>query len=316
VSRALLTTTADHSYVDQTKQLFSSAFYAGEWRGDAGVLTTGLEKADADWFESRGIRVFNLRVPFEESWWAEHSVHTRFPPIVTLRYHLFTPLFASWDTIIYLDADAIVLGSLQPLTTFTRFAAVPDIAMTVRDNFTDLQTAIRAAGSEKAARAHAFNSGVLVIPGSGRLSSAFGQCITMTQRYMSCLRFPDQAVLNAVFANSWERVPYRYNARPIVCLSHGRIQLGPFYRHPEGSNVILHFAGLCKPWHRSSVFRARWNRFRSTADQLPAEWSTVQDDPPKSRPGIRFASFLVIQFVRFIQWSYIRVRRGVERTFA
>ena len=69
--RELLVTIADGSFVEAAKQVLSSAYFVGGWRGDMMVLTTGLEEADRKWFKERGILV-EVRSPLfsPEEWHA------------------------------------------------------------------------------------------------------------------------------------------------------------------------------------------------------------------------------------------------------
>jgi hypothetical protein len=57
VKKDLLVTLADANYVDQARQVFSSAYWNGGWSGDYMLLAYGVPERDLQWFRDKGILV-------------------------------------------------------------------------------------------------------------------------------------------------------------------------------------------------------------------------------------------------------------------
>ena len=116
----LLVTLANANFIDQAKQVFSSAYWPGGWDGDFLLLAHNVPEEDLDWFRNKGILVKCCSNAFSKP-------IGRFSLAVYDKFRLFTPEFRQWENIVYLDGDVMVRGPLTPLVEvqgFWQFAAL------------------------------------------------------------------------------------------------------------------------------------------------------------------------------------------------
>src|SRR5680860_332242 len=111
----LIVTLADRNYLDTARQLFSSLYFNGEIKGDYMLITNGLSDKEKSWFENKGIIVYSP--PLIDN--VYFNQHRNYPPLLLSKFYLFSDYFKKWNKIIFLDADAIVQGSLKNLLKLT-----------------------------------------------------------------------------------------------------------------------------------------------------------------------------------------------------
>ena len=300
---AVLVTAADGAYLDQARQLFSSSFFNGNWRHSALLLTNEISKEDRLWFESHGIGVKTLELPIPEADW-----HNRkFPPIIAIRYHLFGPEFSEWSSVVYLDADVIVMGDLSELITHTGFRAVEDPGIPPCANF---------AGTDAFRRAHdfveidgsrekCFNSGVFSFHTDVCDERLLNRLITLTVAGLPDLTYPDQAILNTLFCGRWRRMPLRLNFLPP-----GRVLRGLLTNPKYSMGLVLHFMGPHKPWASGHPYNRAWNDSLKKASDLPRVWSEAEVHPSSDSATHRAALLILVGAIRW----YRVISRTMRRT--
>ncbi len=116
MKKNVLVTLCDAHFIEQAKQLFSSAHFQGRWKGDYLLLAHEVPKKKTSWFIKRGILVEDCSPLYS-------SFIGKYPPTLTSKIYLFEEKMKQWKNIIYLDADIIVRGSLEELTKISGFAA-------------------------------------------------------------------------------------------------------------------------------------------------------------------------------------------------
>lgn len=145
--------------------------------------------------------------------------------------------------LVYLDADTLVLSSLQPLKTFDMqgcaLAAVEDHASTHPAN--------RGGEFLFAADAPYFNSGVLLFDlerwGSLDLTR---RAFEFIEAHEGVIDFPDQDALNCVLDGKWVALPPEWN------FTHHRATAAGGYKQAH----VVHFTGV-KPWSADCRHTAR-----------------------------------------------------------
>src|SRR5258708_1384126 len=119
MKKNVLVTLCDAHFIEQAKQLFSSAHFQGRWKGYYLLLAHEVPKKKTSWFIKRGILVEDCSPLYS-------SFIGKYPPTLTSKIYLFEEKMKQWKNIIYLDADIIVRGSLEELTKISGFAAMPE----------------------------------------------------------------------------------------------------------------------------------------------------------------------------------------------
>lgn len=249
----VLVTLVDKNFIDQAKQLFSSAYWNGGWQGDFLLLAHEVPESELEWFKEKGILVY----PVNQS--VTSARYGRWPSIILGKFFLFTPYFKKWERVVYLDADIIVQGPLAKLTHCEGFTAAPDrYSRTVAQEFKhpspSLQHAYRLSSP-------AFNSGVLVIETKSIRNETFEDLQRLSERYQPEVRYGEQAILNLYWLGKWNRLPVIYN----FLANH------PQYRKMDRTRVkaaILHFAWRPKPWDPRSKFHDAWSDSLRRADVI------------------------------------------------
>jgi lipopolysaccharide biosynthesis glycosyltransferase len=265
--RNLLVTLADEKYVDQAKQLLSSAYWNAGWKGDYMLLSHGIPEIKLKWFRERGILIRKC-APICNERVGERKII----PIGLSKFYMFTPEFKKWKTVVYLDSDMIVRASLDRMTEKRGFAAVIDTASFNRLGRQFMEYS--ESSDEKSKRlcreirdrfemgADSFNSGVMAFDTGMIGEGTFGELLRIFNRYKIILRFTDQAIFNILFYKKWERLPYAYN----IFISHMEKQWGIMRSDAEG--IVLHFTTPIKPWMASSSFYGEWKRNLDKADGM------------------------------------------------
>jgi lipopolysaccharide biosynthesis glycosyltransferase len=157
-----------------------------------------------------------------------------------LRLQLDGLLDESFERVLYLDSDTIVIADLEPLFTLDfkgkLIAAVDDFMKEIPHNIKRCESLGLKFGQY-------FNSGIILFHWPACLAD---HLFDKTRKVIISrkLRIPDQDALNEVIANRWLRLPVGWNfGSPF----HSRLSLNP---------KIVHFTGGGKgrkPWEAASI---------------------------------------------------------------
>ena len=156
-----------------------------------------------------------------------------------MRLKLDHYLDSSFDRVLYLDSDILVLAPLHRLLQTELgdciAAAVPDIGFMAFAR-PKKSRRIKALGFER--QGEYFNSGVILFNWPETLHQGIlGQTLAVLEA-RGDLRSPDQDALNLVMKHRWKAVDYRWN---VASIERKYLKLDPF---------IVHFTGR-KPWTAS-----------------------------------------------------------------
>lgn len=176
--------------------------------------------------------------------------NAEFGNVVWLRLYL-PEILSGVPRVLYLDADTFVMGSLTELWhTPLREAPLAAVANVVEPPFRAHVAALGVAYP-----GGYFNSGVLLLNLElMRAEGSLERLLRFALDRRDELVWPDQDVLNAVFARRWAALHPRFNAQSSLWHPAGwAVQV--FGEHAVSDArrkpVIRHFEGrgLCKPWH-------------------------------------------------------------------
>ncbi|HOY31111.1 MAG TPA: glycosyltransferase [Bacteroidales bacterium] len=204
--RNLLVTLADKKYLNEAKQLFSSVYWNAGWQWDYMLLSHEIPDEDLLWFKNKGILIKDCTPLFDRK-----TGEFDYPPVIFDKFYLFTPEFKKWQTVIFLDSDIIVKGSLDQLTKIKYFGAVQDIYFNKlyahffnpdKNKYLDKTYNLNVA---------AFNSGVFCFNTAIITPQLFSELNKLVKNHISDFRYPEQAALNLAFYGKWKKMPWIYN---------------------------------------------------------------------------------------------------------
>jgi lipopolysaccharide biosynthesis glycosyltransferase len=249
----LLVTAADKNYINQAKQLFSSAYWNGGWKGDYMLLSHNIPEKDLDWFRNKGILIYRCKPITRKGWklWSNAAMD---------RFYLFTPEFKKWEHIIYLDGDIIIRGNLERLTNLNGFWAAKDGQETLNNGIRNIKKFLKGGYDLKGKY---FNSGVFAfstdIINNGEI---FKNLNKLWKKYKKECKFPDQTILNLYFQNKWKELSPIYNFCPVNYYYNDII-------NDDLNAIIMHFRIPKKPWeNKKSHFYPEWKKYLDKAEGI------------------------------------------------
>lgn len=208
----------------------------------------------------------------------------RFGRVVWLRFVLDRVVPESADRVLYLDADTFVVDDLTELATIDLagrgVAAVPNV-MAPAD-----EARLRALDLTDADAF--FNSGVLLFDlVAVRSDPLLPRARRVLERFGDQIRWPDQDVLNIVYAGDWLPLHPRFNVMNSFYDWHRAADavLGADRRREALEDpAVVHFEGptACKPWHVLSTHEFR-DRYRSVLARTPWAGARLDGDDRATR---------------------------------
>jgi lipopolysaccharide biosynthesis glycosyltransferase len=242
------------------------------------------------------------------------ALHCVAPGVLEGMHVMFARLFLDrflsedYSQVLYLDGDTQVQGSLEQL-----LLADPEYLIATRDPMTLMENAdnavgerIRAnwdrAGIRTAERSSYFNSGMLRI-NRNTWDSPARECMRMYQDDPGSYLYPDQDVLNKVFAGRSNLVSFKWNF-PAFLL--------PYEYRRSLDLRMVHFMSNPRPWH-GPFFpwgRAFYQQYLRLA-KLHPELARLR--PQLSGP--RYAKYVLQQAYKASTDRLVWATRGALRTF-
>jgi lipopolysaccharide biosynthesis glycosyltransferase len=248
--KSVLVTLADRNYINQAKQLFSSAYWNGGWDGDYLLLAHEIPKKELKWFIDKGILIYPCKRIIKKRKYGELN------SIVLSKFYLFTKYFRKWERIVFLDGDIIVNYSIKPLKNSKKFSASSDlISIKMKGNFKN-DNILRLNNINK--NKESFNSGVLSFDSKIIKDNTFNELIVLTKKYEKHVLWGEQPILNLYFLNEWNRLSPTYN----INYNYSSLDYG-IDKNKLKSN-ILHFCGRSdklKPWNKNNFYFDKWNYY-------------------------------------------------------
>ncbi|MEU4181121.1 glycosyltransferase family 8 protein [Streptomyces sp. NPDC026589] len=179
---------------------------------------------------------------------------------------------------LYLDADLLVLGDLEPLLT-TELAG--ELLAAVRDPVNPVYAeGFALPGWERLgikADQEYFNSGVMLLDlARCRAEHFFERCFTFLRERPECIRLWDQDVLNWAAGDRWRRLDRAWNTFAMSALTRT-----PYVRYrsdhlvplttlvaEEEDAKVLHYASTVKPWVPGYPPGPALDRYRAVLDSV------------------------------------------------
>jgi len=281
---AVLVTLADRNFIDQAKQLFSSVYWNAGWKGDYMLLAHKIPEKDLKWFRDKGILVKKCRPIYNKE---VNGIN----PLVYDKIYLFSQYFNKWRKIIYLDADMIVLKSLDQLKGVKYFGAVEDFYPYGKLKFQLIKNRIFKDEREVSfinkynLEDHPFNAGLLVLDGDMASMKKFQELINFSKEHENIARLAEQSILNLYFYKKWEKLPPQYNAN----------YFNPPNRRmpPIKDAIILHHWGLDKPWSPRNPFYKLWREYLDKADEVDLNDRLRLDNSFKHNLNFYYGVYLI-----------------------
>ncbi|MFT4303131.1 MAG: glycosyltransferase [Candidatus Woesearchaeota archaeon] len=247
MKKNVLVTLADSNYINQAKQLFSSAYNNGGWKDDMLLLSVGIKDKDLSAFKNQGIIVKKCH-PIKK------KDKTNFPTTILSKFDLFTSYFKKWEHVIFLDADIIVLASLDGLINDGFYAT---------EDFTDLKGQFNIINFNKLQELSflsnkdykAFNVGLMSFSTNIISINLYDNIVKRYNSVGKYTLYPEQAIFNLVFRDKWKKLSRLYALSPSDLYNKTGIKLNKL------KAITLHFEGrsIWKPWNKHSNYNHIWN---------------------------------------------------------
>lgn len=226
-----------------------------------------------------------------------------FEPIVSMRL-LLPRLLTDVERVIYLDADVVVLDSLEPLWAMAldgrSLGAVKNVVET------EMYDHVLGLGLDPS---NVLNSGVLLLDLARiRASGAVERMLEIPEWCRPALVWPDQDVLNLVFRDIWLPLHPRWNAQNSLSVFRERADAvfgADLVSEALAKPAIRHFEGpsLCKPWHYLCT-AASVAEFRAALARTPWGGSVELEDRTLGTRIIKRlpADAQIPVYFRFCRW--------------
>jgi len=316
MKKDLIITFADKNYIPQIKQLFSSIYWNAGWDGDYMLLTPDIEEKDLEWFKEKGILIKKIDPP------VNYSGLKKFPITLYLIFYLFTSEFKKWRSVIYLDVDIIVRGSLEKLTKLKGFGAfqgndgclhhqfykkfveesIYSVSKHVGITDEEYEKTFNKLKKEYNLKKPLFNAGVFVFNTDIINKNTFQELKDLFYNYGKISAFAPQGELNLYFYKKWEKIPSIYNVNPYYLNHNYKISLDKI------NGAILHFSGsnsMGKPWEIINPYYLEWKDNFNKAESINLK---------KSQQSKKNASDYKIENIRFHLYSnYGKTIQKIDR---
>jgi lipopolysaccharide biosynthesis glycosyltransferase len=265
VKKNLFVTMADSRYVDQAKQLFSSVYLNGNWSGDYLLLALDVSEEKLQWFREKRILIKKVNLIFDKNkWFSILPSQCTLPPIMAVKFHLFTKEFKKWEKIVYMDSDIIVNFPIDELTRVNKFGAVKDIyAKTIMGQIPNEYKKEMLLKLKKKIRlkSPSFNAGVFSFDTKVIAESSFEDLKKLFLEFGNLSLFGDQLIFNIYFYKRWKKFSLLYNLLYIHLITH-------FGINKKDIESVIHFAGPQKPWEIHNPYYDLWKNNFNASENL------------------------------------------------
>jgi lipopolysaccharide biosynthesis glycosyltransferase len=264
MKKNLLVTLADEKYVEQAKQLFSSAHNNGGWDGDYMLLAYKIPEKKLKDFRDKGILIKKCRPLIEIS-------RDKRDLVMMMKYYIFTYCFKKWKKIVFMDSDIIIVSSIKNLKEVKIISAAFDFSHKIKNQFkkTRNHEIIEGLKNKYDFNSPAFNAGLFAFDSVIIEKDTFKKLKELSKKYISHSIMREQAILNLYFYNKWASLNRVYNFNPIEIMT-------PFKKQSINIGIIWHFMGVKKPWNmdKNNFFYINWkknfDKFEKTTFKIPA----------------------------------------------
>lgn len=260
----VLVTLADENYVEQAKQLFSSAYWNGGWDGDYLLLSYKIPEKKLKWFRKKGILIFKCKPLCKDSE-LRNRRDIKWTKSVINKFYLFDYFFKKWKKIIFLDCDIIIRTSIKNLKEMDGFAVVKDVFPKLKMhfvnpliiNFEEDKLKFKEIKKKFNLNSNSFNSGVMVIDNKLIEKQTFSEIVRLFEKYKNLTFLGEQPILNLFFYKRWNEIPVVYNNSSLH-----------LEKNPSLKSIIIHSNTSPKFWDDKSPFKNEWRENLQKADLI------------------------------------------------
>jgi len=265
---------ADRNFIDQAKQLFSSAYWNAGWSGEYMLFACDIPEPELKWFRDKRILVKELKPSLNKELGGIEA--TRYPATVVCKLDLFSGEFKKWSAVIFIDADCIIRYPLDALTKIRGFAAACDwLPYAILEwQFKRLEDLGEFNNPQTFANyrltATAFNVGVFAFNTDIITGDTQTKLKQIADKYLDLGRFPEQLCMNLLFYKKWEMLPMEYNLFAYHLHTKRRLP------KKQIDGVVLHFPrwgyekGL-RCWDKDNPFYDEWKNNLERAELIDLE---------------------------------------------
>ena len=305
MKKNLLVTLADKGYVDQAKQLFSSAYWNGKWEGDYMLFAYNIPEKKLKWFRDKGILIRKCKlIPY-----AKGLESIKWPPVVFCKFYLFTTELKKWKNVVYLDGDIIVRSSLNDLTKIKGLGAryCEKISEHFINPLISDEANINLYNSLKKNydfNEYFFNSGVMAFSTDIIKKNTFYQLEKLSELYRAVNVYGEQPILNLLFYKKFKLLPNGlvYNFLDIDNMLHSGNKV-----KEAKDGTILHFNSRNKPWLPKNKFYEEW-----TINLIKANLINLKISIPDKNGAKYSTKYFLNSPQKKIMFFYIRMTRAIS----
>jgi len=257
----LLVTLANENYINQAKQLFSSAYWNAGWKGDYMLLAHNIPEKKLKWFKQKGFLIEKCNLP-------KLKIIGKWPLTVLGKCYVFKPKFKKYQKIIFLDADIIIRGRLDNLINIKEFAAVKSGGINtaslllkkpqIKKQFKYKLNQIKNRYNLKTLP---FNTGFFIFDTNLIKNNTYGKLINLFKEYLTISNAADELIINLMFNQKYISLSKSYNLLINSNLINQKKYKKLIYAH------ILHF-NKHKPWNKSNPFNKEWENNLKKAEKI------------------------------------------------
>jgi lipopolysaccharide biosynthesis glycosyltransferase len=278
----VLITLADSNYIDQAKQLFSSAYLNAGWDGDYLLLAHNIPEDKLDWFRNKGIYIYKCKPLMQENVGKcrHHS------SAVLSKFCLFDIYFKKWKKIVFFDADIIIAGSLEELKSLEGFSARVDFGgkclraqISSQSYLNDLTAIGHRLFDNYDIESASFNSGVMVINTDIICNNSFDIVFSLWKEYMHLSLFGEQLIINLFMYGKWKPLPNRFNCYMLLGM-----QPRLFFKNNQDV-AVFHFIGEKKVWNVDNPLMSVWKSNLARAEDIDLRY-VLPAKPQRSKEEI------------------------------
>lgn len=255
----VIVTLADSNYLQQAKQLFSSVYWNAGWKGDYLLLAHDVPDEELKWFKEKGILTFNCAPLFDD------LIGMGYNPVILDKLYLFSTYFKQWKTIVYLDSDVIIKGSLNKILNVKKFSAA-DATIKLGNQFYNSNVLFDEIKIKYNLKVKSFNTGIFVFPTILIKENTFEELINLFKRYRKIAKCNEETILNLYFYKNWLLLPGVYNYFVSVQMAEDR-------KFKRMKAIVYHFLKVIghdeyRPWHCENFYYKEWNKNLENAEKI------------------------------------------------
>ncbi len=298
--KELIVTLADSNFIKQAKQLFSSVYWNAGWKGDYLLLAHNIPEEELKWFKDKGILTYNCKPLFSD------TIGMGYNPVILDKLYLFSAFFKQWKTIVFIDSDIIVKGSLDRLLNVNEFSAA-DSTIKFGEQFFNDKILFNEIRINYNLKKRSFNTGLFAFPTCIINENTFEELLSTYKKYQRIAKCNEETVLNLYFYKNWKLLPHVYNYFVSVNMVEER-------KHMRIRAIVYHFLKIIghdeyRPWHCDNIYNKEWNKNLENAEKI--DLSKPNEIKSWSSLKIVYYSFM-IKYIKITGYNLQKALKNIS----